>query len=552
MECVMALDLAAMHFDATEPAATAPRPEPVAEAVARLSSLPDGASDWIWETNTDHRLTFISKRFGEISGVPWEDVNGRSVDTLVALGLERGGWAAIRAATDARRVFHGIYRVDRPGGVVRYWRLTGKPVYDPDADTGTGAFVGYRGTGTDVTAAIEHEAEMTAALRRAEAAEREALQARQRLVDAIEAIQEGFVLHDADDRLVLCNARYREIYGLTPDMIAPGTPFEDTIRNTRKRLVDDGLDHETWVAERMRRHRNPNSGQIEQQLTSGRWLQVEERRTSDGGVVGIRVDVTEARRQAVLERDRERTRAELQAARAMQTGLLPSPRLQREAIARTGLDIASRSASCTELGGDLWGLTQLDRGRLGVYTIDVAGHGATAALNTFRLHTLIHELGAWLGEPSRFLKELNVRLAELLEPGTFATMFYGIVDPAENRIVYAAAGSPPPVIRCSANAPLLPLDTAGVPLGISVGADYRSAKANFEPGGMLFLYSDLLIDAMDEQGNRAGEEGAFAAIQRCAGEPTAEAMVERVCAPLFDPPGKALSDDLTVVCIRRP
>jgi phosphoserine phosphatase RsbU/P len=128
----------------------------------------------------------------------------------------------------------------------------------------------------------------------------------------------------------------------------------------------------------------------------------------------------------------------------LQTGLLPSARLQQELAAKSGLDIASRSASCTELGGVLWGLSGPGHGRVGVYTLDVAGHGTAAALNTFRIRTLIHELGAWLMEPVAFLKELNIRLVELLLPGTFATMFYGIIDPNSNRITYAAAGSPPP------------------------------------------------------------------------------------------------------------
>jgi len=236
----------------------------------------------------------------------------------------------------------------------------------------------------------------------------------------------------------------------------------------------------------------------------------------------------------------------------MQTSLLPSMRLQKEIIAKSGLDIASRSASCTEIGGDLWGLSALDGGRVGVYTLDVAGHGATAALTTFRVHTLIHELGAWLLDPGRFLQELNIRLTELLQPGAFATMFYGVVDPAANCIVYAAAGSPPPLVRRGIGLPLTPLDSAGVPLGITVGAAYPSTKAEFGPGGMLFLYSDILTDRIDEHGNRVGEAGAFAWIQHCAGQVTAETAVERVCAPFFDPPGRPLGDDLTVVCIMRP
>jgi PAS domain S-box-containing protein len=492
---------------------------------------------------------FLLKRFGETSGIAWDRVNGHRVDDLLAMGFDHDGMAQIRTAVVAREAFQGVYRVEVTAGAARFWHLSGKPFYDVES----GVFAGYRGTGTDVTAAIEREAAMTAALLRAEAAEREAQDARRRLVDAIEAIPEGFVLHDAEDRLVLCNRRYCEIYGLTAEETVPGIRFEDTLRATGKRSTYalDGRDGEAWVAERLRQHRMLDGNYIEQHLTSGRWLQVEERRTSDGGTVGIRVDVTEARLREALERDRERTNAEMKSARLMQRSLLPSVRLQKEIIAKSGLDIASRSASCTELGGDLWGLSDLDQGRVGVFTLDVAGHGTTAALTTFRVHTLIHELGAWLLEPARFLKELNTRLAELLQPGAFATMFYGVVDPAANCITYAAAGAPPPVIRCGAGLPLIALDASGVPLGITVSADYCPSKVDFSAGGMLFLYSDILTDYTDQRGDRAGEAGAFRMIERCAEAATAEAAVERLCAPFFELPTTVLSDDLTVVCVRR-
>jgi serine phosphatase RsbU (regulator of sigma subunit) len=127
-----------------------------------------------------------------------------------------------------------------------------------------------------------------------------------------------------------------------------------------------------------------------------------------------------------------------------------------------------------------------------------------------------------------------------------------VVDTEQNRIIYAAAGSPSPILRRARGLPLVCLESSGVPLGISVSAAYACAKANFSPGGMLFLYSDILTDCTDRNGQRAGEDGAFALIERGAAEDTAEAAVGCVCAPFLDPPGQSLCDDLTVVCIRRP
>src|SRR5689334_25343588 len=124
-------------------------------------------------------------------------------------------------------------------------------------------------------------------------------------------------------------------------------------------------------------HRAATGDRTEERLVDGRWIQINERRTSDGGTVGIRVDVTEARQRAILERERERNTAELKAARLMQSALLPSPLLQRQVGARTGLDIAGHSASSSALGGGRRGLSERDGRRVGVYIVEFSGPGVT-------------------------------------------------------------------------------------------------------------------------------------------------------------------------------
>nr|WP_246499303.1 PAS-domain containing protein [Azospirillum soli] len=110
-------------------------------------------------------------------------------------------------------------------------------------------------------------------------------------------MNEGFALFDADDRLVQCNARYREIcasYG----PVEPGVRFEDLLRRgaEERQFADcapDGID--AWVVARLARHRDPQ-GPMEQRMADGRWFKIDERRTSDGGFVGIRTDITELKR----------------------------------------------------------------------------------------------------------------------------------------------------------------------------------------------------------------------------------------------------------------
>ncbi|MCB9871587.1 MAG: EAL domain-containing protein [Planctomycetes bacterium] len=118
----------------------------------------------------------------------------------------------------------------------------------------------------------------------------------QRLADAIDAIHEGFVLWDADDRFVLCNARYREIYGPLADGLRPGVPYRELLQ----RFVADGNLHisedpETWITARASGHREAR-GNVELRFANGRVIGIAERRTADGGLVGIHTDVTEIRR----------------------------------------------------------------------------------------------------------------------------------------------------------------------------------------------------------------------------------------------------------------
>lgn len=127
-----------------------------------------------------------------------------------------------------------------------------------------------------------------------EAAQDEAQQARQLLQDAIESLPEGFALFDADDRLVVCNAQYRRLYPISAPMIAPGSTFEQIARYgvERGQYMDAVGNEEAWLAQRVADHQAAIQSVL-QHLTDGRWVQADERRTPQGGIAGVRTDVTQ-------------------------------------------------------------------------------------------------------------------------------------------------------------------------------------------------------------------------------------------------------------------
>ena len=127
-----------------------------------------------------------------------------------------------------------------------------------------------------------------------EAARQEAQRARERLATAIEALPDGFVLFDADDRLVMCNNRFREIFPLSSPAMLPGTRFEDILRmRLEKGQYAEAIGREDeWLQEHLDRHRDPGEP-FELPLSDGRTLRVMEQVTPDGGRVGLRTDITE-------------------------------------------------------------------------------------------------------------------------------------------------------------------------------------------------------------------------------------------------------------------
>ena len=119
--------------------------------------------------------------------------------------------------------------------------------------------------------------------------------AQKQLNAALESISEGFCLFDADDKLVLCNRHYRnDLHPGIEDHIVPGTSFESIMRESaEKGLIELGdYSVDEWVTRRLERHRNPGAPHV-QQRSNSRWIQIDERSTTDNGTVAVYTDITE-------------------------------------------------------------------------------------------------------------------------------------------------------------------------------------------------------------------------------------------------------------------
>jgi PAS domain S-box-containing protein len=127
-----------------------------------------------------------------------------------------------------------------------------------------------------------------------ENAEDKTISAQKQFVAAIECVSDGFALFDADDRMVFCNSRFKQ---MNPDLapkLVPGVSFEELLRDniSANRILDALGDEEAFIRRRMEQHRNP-SGPLVQQRRDGRWLELREERTPEGSTFLVNTDITE-------------------------------------------------------------------------------------------------------------------------------------------------------------------------------------------------------------------------------------------------------------------
>ncbi len=246
----------------------------------RLLDFAEVSSDWFWETGPDLRFSSFAGSITRVFGLPLEALTGLTrTELMQELNPPELIERHARDLAERRRFRDFEYKSRRGDGRIITVRTSGKPLFDDD-----GNFAGYRGTGSDVTQ--EHEAAAKIA------------EAEHRLATAISSISDGFVLFDPEDRLIMCNDRYRELFAETGEMIQPGVTFEEIVDAGIADGQYDfgGLDQDAFRRMRLAMHRDPTGEPFIQELSDGRWVRAVERRTPDGSIVGIRTDISELKR----------------------------------------------------------------------------------------------------------------------------------------------------------------------------------------------------------------------------------------------------------------
>ena len=254
------------HVDEKEKALAAERRR--LEIFARVSG------GWFWETDSEHRFTYMSESLREVIGVEPEWHYGKTRQDLgLPATVSQADWDVHLGMLRDHQPFEAfVFQGVGPKGA-KWLRTSGIPIFGED-----GAFQGYQGIATDITAQVE--------------AEREA----RLLAEGIEEFNEIFLLWDENERLVACNRKFRELNVEIADFVTPGTLFRDQVTAFALAglVVPVDMTIEEWIEQRIQRFRNPGEP-FEIRRGDGTWRWVVEQRLPNGSTVSTTTDITKVK-----------------------------------------------------------------------------------------------------------------------------------------------------------------------------------------------------------------------------------------------------------------
>lgn len=253
-----------------------------------------------------------------------------------------------------------------------------------------------------------------------------------------------------------------------------------------------------------------------------------------------------------FEQEEQRVQRQLQLAADVQRRMLPRgvPNVPQ-------LDVAAKYIPSFELGGDFYDFIELS-GHLGVVVGDVVGKGIAAALLMASVRSSLRAHAQEVYDLDEVVRRVNQALCRDTRDYEFASLWYGVIDPAKWRLTYCSAGHEPPmVIRrhpTSGAFEFLELSVGGMVVGIDPSQRYQRAVFDIRPHDVIVGYTDGLSDAVNFAGERYGKRRTRDAVSRLLTErpdATAADIVDRILWDLRQFAGLATRpDDLTLVVVR--
>jgi len=257
-----------------------------------------------------------------------------------------------------------------------------------------------------------------------------------------------------------------------------------------------------------------------------------------------------------LSRAHHRMKKDLDAAARVQRMLLPEgfPEIP-------GWNFAWSYKPCDELAGDALNMVRINDSQIGLYLLDVSGHGVPAALLSVTATRSLNPRSGGIASlisgpgtnpdavsPPQVASRLNTLYPMSSNGDHYFTMIYGVLDIRTGSLRFTVAGHPAPILARVGYCPQR-LDVTGFAIGMIDGIEYEESTIDLQPGDRLFFYSDGLIEEMNAQREQFGSDKLLSAIsdaQTLSLNDTVESLVQKV----IDWRGENhLSDDVSILAI---
>lgn len=252
---------------------------------------------------------------------------------------------------------------------------------------------------------------------------------------------------------------------------------------------------------------------------------------------------------AAVTAEKERIGAELDVATQIQANMLP--RIFPPFPDRKEFDIYATMTPAKEVGGDFYDFFLIDENHLGLVMADVSGKGVPAALFMVIAKTLIKNRALMGGTPAEILHDVNNQLCEGNEAGLFVTVWLGILDIAEGKLIAANAGHEYPALKRVGEASFELIKTKHSP-AVATMEDMKFRENEFElnPGDILYLYTDGVAEATNSAEELYGTDRMIEALNRNL-DATVNDILINMKREVDEFTGEAPQfDDITMLCLK--
>lgn len=252
-----------------------------------------------------------------------------------------------------------------------------------------------------------------------------------------------------------------------------------------------------------------------------------------------------AMRFGIIQHQQTEMQEQLEQARETQFALLP-----RKMPELNGMKVHIRFTPMDQIGGDAYDIMEFADGKLGLLVADATGHGISAALISALVCSLFRTYGQDQASPAMVLSKMNDRMVVHLPEDKFATVYYGIFDPKERKLLFCNRSHPAAVLVRPQVDTLIEMHSSGLPLGIFLSTQMRFEEQtiDMEPGDRVFIYTDAITEMANGNGEMFGKERLYDLLMEFRDEPVEELMNIIRDAVLNFGKTQNMTDDFTLMC----